>query len=876
MFLPGEACVSELAPGTRGCCVTGFRCSGGDGAVRGTCEPVPASELTYSFAEARGVVAGAANAYEAGKALENAASTTSALKDRAGGLTTTGGCRAAGNNNAAAAWCAERRLLPGDACDPNASPTVECCPDGYACSGGDEDAAAASVFQCRLAVTASALSAATEPLAPAAEQAPALRAAIAATAASAAQCAGGGSDPGSSSSSSSSAAPLRAGEPLAASPAAAAAAASVLPFPPPPMPADACSCRVDAQGRRVPAPCPSPWDLAGSTVPIPALRVNTATGVLELEPPNRTITPPLARLRGLNYFGWETGQQNFDGLWAYCDDIGGGAFCPPGAQIPPSGDGQAVSSADRDRLRAYFWGKRTSTNDFASVVHAIKLLGFNAVRVPFSFAELAAPIRDTADGRAPGEYALCLRDDLDALAFSRLADPNLDQAALRAAAANGAAPSFPRYSGALHPPPSRFWPTDPAARAKCDLGWEAPLIGGYTDPSRNDAVLRLTSCNYYLPQAPGMAAIHRFLFQIEYLVSQGLYVVLSYHPSAPRDATTADARLFASNWGNLWRSIAALPSYATKLRGRILPDLLNEGSRYGCMYERAAVVASGDGAGAPSCAPTAQAMMMATMALRAADPKLPGVLFNGVGQSGTPPDVAPGGNADCVGAGTCFPGMPWGDGYVTRRASFQPAPRASNASALFASSTSREAATVAALLALSPHTYPVSITGWGLDTQKNPSLSARFNASWGLKVAGRDLLYSGRRLARRPPALLGEIGMFDDGDNGIGAPNADTTRLRPEDLVWLSDVRRYFEAPWLRVPAIRPTTRVPTGRAASDYPLSWFFWSWNANSYDTKGLIGPVSSWRVVQWTKVRALVKELGLRPWYCQYAPGACQAAA
>jgi hypothetical protein len=28
-------------------------------------------------------------------------------------------------------------------------------------------------------------------------------------------------------------------------------------------------------------------------------------------------------------------------------------------------------------------GKRTLTNDFATVVHRIKLLGFNAVRLPF-------------------------------------------------------------------------------------------------------------------------------------------------------------------------------------------------------------------------------------------------------------------------------------------------------------------------------------------------------------------------------------------------------------------------------------------------------------------------------------------------------------
>jgi hypothetical protein len=30
-----------------------------------------------------------------------------------------------------------------------------------------------------------------------------------------------------------------------------------------------------------------------------------------------------------------------------------------------------------------YWGRRTMTNDFASVVYRMKLLGFNAVRLPF-------------------------------------------------------------------------------------------------------------------------------------------------------------------------------------------------------------------------------------------------------------------------------------------------------------------------------------------------------------------------------------------------------------------------------------------------------------------------------------------------------------
>jgi hypothetical protein len=34
---------------------------------------------------------------------------------------------------------------------------------------------------------------------------------------------------------------------------------------------------------------------------------------------------------------------------------------------------------------------------------------------------------------------------------------------------------------------------------------------------------------------------------------------------------------------------------------------------------------------------------------------------------------------------------------------------------------------------------------------------------------------------------------------------------------------------------------------------------------DTKGLVGPNSTWRDVQFTKVRLLSQLYGLRPWYC-----------
>jgi hypothetical protein len=43
---------------------------------------------------------------------------------------------------------------------------------------------------------------------------------------------------------------------------------------------------------------------------------------------------------------------------------------------------------------------------------------------------------------------------------------------------------------------------------------------------------------------------------------------------------------------------------------------------------------------------------------------------------------------------------------------------------------------------------------------------------------------------------------------------------------------------------------------------------------DTQGIVGPGSTWREVQWTKVRMLTLEYGLQPWYCVHYPAACDS--
>jgi hypothetical protein len=84
----------------------------------------------------------------------------------------------------------------------------------------------------------------------------------------------------------------------------------VLQYPPRPLPPGACACRTDADGKRVPRDCLSPWDhAAGDKLVPPPVQVG----------PNGRFVSALNGadivLKGVNWFGWNVGQFNVDGLW---------------------------------------------------------------------------------------------------------------------------------------------------------------------------------------------------------------------------------------------------------------------------------------------------------------------------------------------------------------------------------------------------------------------------------------------------------------------------------------------------------------------------------------------------------------------------------
>lgn len=77
----------------------------------------------------------------------------------------------------------------------------------------------------------------------------------------------------------------------------------------------------------------------------------------------------------------------------------------------------------------------------------------------------------------------------------------------------------------------------------------------------------------YLPQGEHVQALHRFLWQIQYLVSQGFYVVIAHTSYLTRDPNMIDPNVLASNWGNFWRILSELPEYQQHLKGRVFAGI---------------------------------------------------------------------------------------------------------------------------------------------------------------------------------------------------------------------------------------------------------------------------------------------------------------
>lgn len=188
-------------------------------------------------------------------------------------------------------------------------------------------------------------------------------------------------------------------------------------------------------------------------------------------------TGSVVKLHGLNWFGYNTNVRVVHGLW----------------------NGYSVAG------------------DFATILHRMKLLGFNAIRVPFSFQEFK--------NATAGNY--------------------IEQCYL---------PSQKELKSSVMP-----------AEYNTKIGQSLPQM---TSVPQYSLINGSTACNSYLPLN---STFDRFLFTTNSMAENGFYVVVDNHlredPTAVQNKT-----LWVQSWVNLATALAANP----ETRKRIILDLLNE------------------------------------------------------------------------------------------------------------------------------------------------------------------------------------------------------------------------------------------------------------------------------------------------------------
>jgi len=206
------------------------------------------------------------------------------------------------------------------------------------------------------------------------------------------------------------------------------------------------------------------------TDPLPPLRVSGN----ELRAGGKTL-----QIRGINWFGFNNGQTAVDGLWA-----GGTSFA----------------------------------TDFNTIVYKLKLLGFNAVRLPFTFSDLKRTPQDKRQSCTISSKAYIIN--------------------------------------------AATTPGDPRQNTN-----HTPCFYG---------VFPRKKCNEYLTSA---STTHRFAQMIETFINNGLYVVLDYHPMGTENQAR-NVRRFAEEWASLWKTLLKMqPAFRGRVMLDIMnePDSMQIG-----------------------------------------------------------------------------------------------------------------------------------------------------------------------------------------------------------------------------------------------------------------------------------------------------------
>jgi aryl-phospho-beta-D-glucosidase BglC (GH1 family) len=190
-------------------------------------------------------------------------------------------------------------------------------------------------------------------------------------------------------------------------------------------------------------------------------------------------------IKGVNWFGYENGQTNPDGLWGKVDD--------------------AIVA------------------DFVNVVWRMQLLGFNTIRLPFSFRDL-----ESATPKDP-KYATCKA-------------------------------ITPAEMAASVTPPGVTPPVGPVPPIRAPVAKHDPTI-----------------CNDYVPMD---SMRNRFFWAMRYIAANGFYVIIDDHLAY--DTLVLDD---ATKWVASWKALAADIAKDPLLKNRVMLDLLNEPDARGIKWQ---------------------------------------------------------------------------------------------------------------------------------------------------------------------------------------------------------------------------------------------------------------------------------------------------
>lgn len=395
------------------------------------------------------------------------------------------------------------------------------------------------------------------------------------------------------------------------------------------------------------------------------------------------------------------------------------------------------------------WLANVGRGDFPTLVHTLRVMNFNIIRLPFLFHELnktnlASIARTNCNPVHPDRLANSLRDPLQTV--------------------RGA---WPSYTG-------------------CPYS---------------------TTCNAFVPSDN---AHNRYLWMVQYLVGQGFYVVIDFHPtkffaSSPDTRLYMNSTRFFNEWHKLWTELMTLPTYSTSLRGRLMVDIHNEPDAFNIGWPTWTRLAVG-----------------AASRLWRLDSTVP-MLVSGTNQSYT-------GRA------------PWGDGFDARtdfdtRFSWCANRMCSSARPFFSE------------VARNWNSRPWVLTPHSYYTLRNAccgqSLWDVLQTNWGSKSCSSCAFPQDQVVTRPFPVIVGEVGYIDT-SNMIPAADLPGGSASSNQSVWLRDINMYFR------------NALPNSSAFPHDTTAGVVW-WSFNSAITVNANNTFSwNWNTMRW------FVNLGLRPWY------------